>query len=192
MVVILAGGMARRMGNEKAIIELGDGIRLIDLIVARVIESKAEDFEVAVTNNTPETSLYCQKQNYRTIETPGWGYHEDLRYLLDRYPVFIAVACDIPFLLPEHIDALIDFYSGESVTGAVPLSMVPEGVTPGFSFTYNGERLVACGINVVTNSSYSVPFVFHDPMLAININTPADLQVAMRYLEIRRGRDLNP
>ncbi len=180
------------MGNEKAIIELGDGIRLIDLIVARVRESDADDFEVAVTKNTPETALYCQKQNYRMIETPGCGYHEDLRYLLDCYPVFISVACDIPFLQAEHIDALIDFYSGGSVTGAVPLSMVPEGVMPGFSFTYNGERLVVCGINIVTNSSYSVPFVFHDPLLAINVNTPADLQIAMRYLNIRRGRDLNP
>ncbi len=170
------------MGREKAIIELSNGIRLLDLIVSRVMESKADEFEVAVTKNTPETYLYCQEQNYRTIETPGCGYHADLRYLLDLYPVFITVACDIPFLQAEHIDALIAFYSGNSVTGAVPLSIVPDGVTPGFAFSYKGERLVACGLNVVTNSQYSVPFVFHDSMLAINVNTPADLRVAMRYL----------
>ena len=186
IVIILAGGKATRMGKEKAIIKLGAEKRLIDLVIGAVNgASKADGFIVAVTKFTPQTALYCQSMNYRMIETPGYGYHADLRYLLTRYHEFISVACDIPFLQSEHIDALIDFYSEHhnsvSVTGAVPFNMVPDGIKP-LPFTYRGQKLVACGINAVMNSMHSLPLVFYDPLLAINVNTTSDLRVAMRYL----------
>jgi len=186
MVIILAGGKATRMGKEKAIIKLGAGKRLIDLVIGAVNgASKADSFIVAVTKFTPQTALYCRSMNYRLIETPGYGYHADLRYLLHRYHEFISVACDIPFLQSEHIDALIDFYSEHhnSITGAVPFNMVPEGINPlPLPFSYRGQKLVACGLNAVTNSRHSLPLVFHDPLLAINVNTHSDLQVATQYL----------
>ena len=186
MVIILAGGKATRMGNEKAIMKLGLGAgkRLIDMVIGAVNgASKAEGFIVAVTKFTPQTALYCRRMNYGLIETPGYGYHADLRYLLHHYHEFISVACDIPFLRSEHIDALIEFYSEHhnSVTGAVPFNIIPAGITDPPTFTYRGQKLVACGVNAVTNSRHSLPLVFHDPLLAINVNTPSDLLVAMQY-----------
>jgi len=187
LVIILAGGRATRMGKEKAIMKLksGAGQRLIDMVIGAVKgASKVDDFIVAVTKFTPQTTLYCRRMNYRLIETPGYGYHVDLRYLLHRYHEFISVACDIPFLQSEHIDALIDFYSvhHNSVTGAVPFNIVPAGIAAPPPFSYRGQKLVACGLNAVTNSRHSLPLVFHDPLLAINVNTHSDLQVASQYL----------
>ncbi len=198
-VIILAGGRATRMGGkEKAMIELGaeKEVRMIDMVIDAVKgASEVSAFIIAVTKYTPRTGLYCRSMNYRTIETPGYGYHADLRYLLRHHREFISVACDIPFLQSGHIDALIDFYSEchTCITGAVPSSIVPEGISPGFSFSYRGYKLVACGINAVTNprqtSTYdSIPFIFHDPMLAINVNTPSDLEIAMRYLREGGGK----
>ncbi len=191
IAIILAGGKSSRMSGrngenrkrEKALIKLGGSEnpkRLIDLVVGSVRESNVEDFFVAVTKNTPKTEGYCKRVNYKTVETPGEGYHEDLWYLLSRYPEFVSVACDIPFLKSEHINAIIDAYRLHriSVTGAIPRDMLPESITPSHSFESRGKELVSCGINVVTNSKDSIPFIFDDPLLAINVNTDADLRVA--------------
>jgi len=196
MAIILAGGKSSRLNrgtyteNEKALITIGkrgNQKRLLDVVAETVRESNVEDFFVAITKNTPKTREYCKLANYKTVETPGEGYHEDLWYLLLRYPEFVSVACDIPFLRSEHINAIVDDYLSHkpriSVTGAIPLDMLPESITPSHSFEYEGKALVSCGINVVTNSKDSIPFVFDDPLLAININTDADLRVARSRLE---------
>lgn len=191
IAIILAGGKSSRMSgrngenrkSEKALIKLGGSEnpkRLIDLVVGSVRESNAEDFFVAVTKNTPNTKEYCKLVNYKTLETPGGGYHEDIWYLLSCYPEFVSIACDTPFLRSGHINAIIDAYRLHriSVTGAIPRDMLPESITPSHSFESKGKELVSCGINVVTNSKDSIPFIFDDPLLAINVNTDADLRVA--------------
>jgi len=194
IAIILAGGKSSRLNrgtyteSEKALITIGkrgNQKRLLDMVAETVRESNVEDFFVAITKNTPKTEEYCKLANYKTVATPGEGYHEDLWYLLPRYPEFVSVACDIPFLRSEHINAIIDAYHAHriSVTGAIPLDMLPESITPSHSFEYERKELVSCGINVVTNSKDSIPFVFDDPLLAININTDADLSVARSMLE---------
>lgn len=196
IAIILAGGKSSRMWGrngeerEKALIKLGGSEnqkRLIDLVAETVRASNVEDFFVAVTKNTPKTEEYCKRVNYKTVETPGEGYHEDLWYLLTRYPKFVSIACDTPFLRSGHINAIVDAYLAHnpriSVTGAIPLSMLPKSITPSYTFEHDGKKLVSCGINVVTNSKYSIPFIFDDPLLAININTDADLSVARSMIE---------
>ncbi len=194
IAIILAGGKSSRLNrgtyteNEKALITIGkrgNQKRLLDMVVETVRESNVENFFVAVTKNTPKTREYCKLANYKILGTPGGGYHEDLWYLLPRYPEFVSVACDIPFLKSEHINAIIDAHRLHriSVTGAIPLDMLPESITPSHSFEYEGKELVSCGINVVTNSKDSIPFIFDDPLLAINVNTDADLSVARSMLE---------
>ena len=188
IAIILAGGKSSRMGwhkgGEKAVTKI-DGKRLIDLVVESVSESKVADFIVAISDNTPETEVYCKRVKYKTVATPGAGYHDDLQYLLQRYPKFISVACDIPFLRREHINAMIDaFFSHRtSITGAVPRKIVPKGVIPSYTFEHAGTELVSCGINVVTSSKDTIPFVFNDPLLGINVNTRDALQIADTLLQ---------
>ncbi len=183
IAIILAGGTSSRMGwhsgGEKAVTKI-DGKRLIDLVVESVSKSKVSDFIVAISDNTPETEAYCKHVRYKTVATPGAGYHEDLQYLLQRYPEFISVACDIPFLRTEHINAMIDAFSSHrtSITGAVPREIVPKKVIPSYTFEHEGKELVSCGINVVTSSKDTIPFVFNDPLLGINVNTRDDLRIA--------------
>jgi len=189
IAIILAGGKSSRLGEgkEKTLIKIG-GKRLIDLVVESVQESKAEVFLVAISKNTPKTEEYCKLMNYKTIETPGRGYHEDLQYLLLRYPEFVSITCDIPFLKAEHINAIIDFYNdfgnsnsnSNSITGAVPLDIIPPDVVPSYVFEHEGRKLVAVGLNIVTGSRKDFSFIFNDPLLAININTPLDLEIAKK------------
>ncbi|MHC1611554.1 MAG: NTP transferase domain-containing protein [Candidatus Methanospirareceae archaeon] len=191
IAIILAGGRGSRLKrgrDEKALITMGkrgNQRRLLDMVVETVRASNVEDFFVAITKSTPKTEEYCKLANYKILETPGEGYHEDLWYLLPRYLEFVSVACDIPFLRSEHINAIIDAYYAHhiSVTGAIPLDILPESITPSHSFEYEGKELVSCGINVVTNSKDSIPFIFDDPLLGINVNTDADLRVARSIFE---------
>lgn len=216
IAIILAGGKSRRLcrrkdggeDKEKALVRIaehGQGyrnrrrLRLLDIAVESVRASKAEDFFVAITKNTPMTDEYCKHANYKTIETPGEGYHEDLWCLLRDYPEFVSIACDIPFLGSEHINAIIDAYLSRtprvSVTGAVSVDILPRNLTltlmltPGQGhtreFEYAGKRLLACGINAVTNSKDSRPLIFDDPLLALNINTRADLRLTRRMMHAR-------
>jgi len=210
IAIILAGGKSSRMRGEgekkekkgrggaeteKALIKIG-GQRLIDSAVESVQASRAEGLLVAVTRNTPKTAEYCELVNYGTVKTPGESYHADLGFLLLRWPAFVSVACDIPFLQGWHLNALLDAFSHlrscVSVTGAVPLDILPRGakggekgerartkrVTPSYTFEHEGKTLVSCGINVVTNSEDSVPLVFSDPLLGVNVNTREDLENA--------------
>ena len=192
IAIILAGGRSSRIRErteekEKALIifgRSGNRKRLLELVVESVRASKIDDFFVALTTNTPETEAYCRRMKYKTIETRGEGYIEDVQDLLLSYPEFVSIACDIPFLRSEHINAIIDAYRLHriSITGAVPLALLPNGITPSYTFEYRGKTLVSCGINVVTRSKDSVPFIFDDPLLAININTAEDLSAARRMV----------
>jgi len=207
IAIILAGGKSSRLGEgkEKALIKIDRSgsesetpKRLIDLVVENVRDSKAEEFLVAISKNTPKTVEYCKSQDYELLETPGKGYHADLHYLLARYPEFVSVACDIAFLKPEHINSIIDFYShndlrrgnstrtSTSITGAVPLDIIPPYVVPSYVFEHNGRKLVAVGLNIVTKGRKNLPLVFNDPLLAININTPRDLEIVNAKAEERK------
>jgi adenosylcobinamide-phosphate guanylyltransferase len=194
IAIILAGGKSSRMrrtatgAREKALISIGahgKEKRLIELVVASVKDSAVDDFFVAVTKSTPRTAAYCELMEYKTLETPGDGYVEDLWFLLPRYSEFVSVVCDAPFVKSEHINAIIEAYHVHrvSITGAVPLDLLPQGVTPGHVFEYKGQILVSCGLNVVTTSVDSIPFVFTEPRLAINVNTDEELRVARSMLE---------
>ena len=183
IAIILAGGKSSRMGKDKGVIAL-KGKRMIDFAIERVRESRVEDFFIATSKNAPMTGTYCKRKAYKIIETPGDGYHADLRYLLSLHPEFVSLACDIPFIRSAHIDAIIEYYyerdNHSSITGAVPLDILPPYVIPSYVFEYESRKMVAFGLNVVTGSKEDVPFVFPDPLLTININTAYDLGVFLR------------
>jgi len=144
--------------------------------------SRVAEFCVAVTRNTPKTANYSENRGYSTIETPGAGYIEDVWFLLRSYPEFISITCDLPFVQPAHINALIDAYAVHqlSITGAVPVALLPAGLTPRHAFAHNGMPLVPCGLNVVTSTHESVPYIFDEPLLAVNVNTREELALARR------------
>ena len=191
LAIILAGGQGSRLRaeeREKALISIGSGSgnerKLIDIVVDSVQRSRVDEFCVAVTRNTPETANYCKEQGFLTIETPGEGYIEDLWFLLRSHPEFISITCDLPFLQPAHINTLIDVYAVHqvSITGAVPVALFPEGITPGYTFTHEGRQLVPCGLNVVTSTHESIPCIFDEPLLAFNVNTREELAMVRQLM----------
>jgi adenosylcobinamide-phosphate guanylyltransferase len=178
IAILLAGGRSRRLGGlEKPLVEIS-GFRMIDRVAEAVEKSAVDHFYVAVSPHTPRTEEYCLGRGYRLLKTRGEGYVEDLLSLLKAHPVFLSVAVDLPFLTPEAIDQVLEGYEGHSVTGAVPLNILPPGVKPSFILSFRGERLVAIGLNIATKSNLSRVVVLNDPLLAINVNDLHDLKAA--------------
>jgi len=185
--VLLAGGKSSRMGFEKALAEIC-GKKMIEWVIDAL--RGTINFVVATSEkNAPKTKAYCMRKRYEIIETPGRGYHEDLRFIQQRIeqPAFISVSCDIPFLRSEHVNALIDAYkrTKKSITGVVPLSMLPKGFSPSHIFELSAKKYVAFGLNVVSkDEDEGAVLVFEDALLGVNVNTKAELKLANDLMRI--------
>jgi molybdopterin-guanine dinucleotide biosynthesis protein A len=106
--IVLAGGASRRMGRDKAWVEL-DGKPLIERVIERL--GQVCDEIVLVTNDREK----FERLEQRTIadEFPGMGslggLYSGLRAIENE--LGIAVACDMPFLNPALLRFLISLSS---------------------------------------------------------------------------------
>lgn len=95
--IILAGGKSRRMGRDKAFLELG-GRPLIEIVLDRVQDVAAQPI---IVTNTPERYCHLGARVVADI-LPGvgtlGGIHAGLT--ASRYHQALVVACDMPWLNP--------------------------------------------------------------------------------------------
>ncbi|CUX76898.1 Predicted adenosylcobinamide-phosphate guanylyltransferase CobY [Thermococcus chitonophagus] len=174
----MAGGRSSRMGKEKPVLKVG---RVP--MVLRVYEevSKVDESIVAVSRHTPKTRELCIKERIEFIETPGAGYVEDINYLLRELGPFISVSSDLPFIKASDVYEIKKEFNGRiSLTGVLPLSLVPRDLNP---VVYRGYAIV--GVNAVGVEGEEF-FILHNPLLALNVNTPWDLELANRIAGLVR------
>ena len=169
MIIIMAGGRSSRMGREKPVLKLM-GKELIMWVYKKA--RKVDETYVAVSKNTEKTFEFCRKNKMPFIKTSGKGYVWDVIYLLREYGPFVSIASDIPFVKSEDIISIMNDFKIKkvSITGLVPSHLVP------VEFRRN-EGYIVVGLNSVAESGEDI-FVFNNPYLGVNINTPADLKNA--------------
>ena len=102
--VILAGGKSRRMGQNKALLQLGD-----DPLIAHVIRRMrlATDELLLITNNHAEYAHLGLPMHSDMIPDAGalGGIYTGLRHA--SHDVVACVACDSPFLQPNLLSYLV-------------------------------------------------------------------------------------
>ena len=102
--VILAGGTSRRMGQNKALLQLGD-----DPLIAHVIRCMrlATDELLLITNNPAEYAHLGLPMHSDMIPDAGalGGIYTGLMHA--SHDVVVCVACDSPFLQPELLTYLV-------------------------------------------------------------------------------------
>lgn len=117
--VILAGGASRRMGRNKALLEI-DGIPIIE----RTYRTLARLFhEVIIVTNSPQEYdfLPCRKVPDVFPDCGSIaGLHSALTHSSTAH-TFVA-ACDMPFLDPEIIRRLCDIHMEEGYDAVIPFS----------------------------------------------------------------------
>jgi molybdopterin-guanine dinucleotide biosynthesis protein A len=120
-VVIQAGGLSSRMGQDKALMPfLGEP--LIAHLARRLGELAGE---MIVTTNQPEKYGFLGLPLYEDI-LPGMGALGGLYTALfaAAQPVVAVVACDMPFIKPELLRAQCRMLVAESADVVVPRSLL--------------------------------------------------------------------
>jgi molybdenum cofactor guanylyltransferase len=183
---VLAGGLSRRMGAPKALVELA-GRPLIAYSVAAVADASLEPVVVAKPDS-PLPELAC-----RVVHEPGEPVHPVagiVSALESSGRPVIAVACDMPLVSP----ALIEWLAGLDTRAAVPeVGGRLQPLLARYEPTVAGalrdalergapahEAVLALEPRVVDESELAR---FGDPeLICLNVNTPADLERAESVL----------
>ena len=102
--VILAGGTSRRMGQNKALIQLGDD-SLIGHVVRRM---RLVTDELLLITNTPDTYVHLGLPMRSDIVPDAGALGGIYTGLVSAaYDTVLCVACDSPFLVPELLIYLV-------------------------------------------------------------------------------------
>lgn len=110
--IILAGGAGRRIGRNKAFLEL-DGRPLIEIVIERLTQVCAEVLIVASDGHPyAGLSLSLVEDRFRGVGVLG-GLHAGLEAAA--YPLVLAVGCDMPFLNPDLLRAFLGWIEGFDV-----------------------------------------------------------------------------
>jgi len=126
-VAVLAGGQSRRMGRDKALMEL-DGQKLIARVVTAALPLQAPVFVVGNPDQYAELDVPVYPDLNSGLGPIG-GLHTALATAAN--PVLL-LACDLPFLNPEFLSFLVGHRGDHqaivpyTVDGAQPLCAVYE------------------------------------------------------------------
>lgn len=196
--IILAGGRSRRMGQDKARLRFGD-LPLLAWMVNRV---GLVCSPVIVVARDAEAYLDCGAAVIADTwagEGPLVGLHAGLTAAQTDYVA--AVACDLPFVEPALLAALIDCSPEWSAVVPEALGNVhPLCAVYHRSVGQNAEAILRSGggslRRLLADPALRVRALHEDELRAwdpslrsfMNLNTPADYQAAVAML---RSRD-NP
>lgn len=183
---ILAGGLSRRMGSPKALLDVGGSPMIAH--VARVVASVASSVTL-VSDRSEEVSFLGLPviPDLHPASGPLGGLHAAL--MAARSDAVLLVSCDLPFLTSELLSGLIRHHGLRPAT--VPRTdrlhpvcamydrsladladkSIREGRRSMLSF------LELAGYEAVDVASMEPPV---DPMALTNVNDPDELAVARR------------
>jgi adenosylcobinamide-phosphate guanylyltransferase len=182
--LVICGGEGSRLGGEveKPLVEVG-GRAMVDRVLDALSASSVERTYAVVSPNAPATRDHVGNR-VPTVETPGEGYVSDLGVALEHVSgAVLTVAADLPLLEPETIDRVLGAHDDGSLAVYVPVERKHAlGVSVDCSFEVDGREVAPTGLNVVGDGE-DRSLVVDDDRLAVNVNRPADLQVAERLVE---------
>lgn len=171
--VILTGGASRRMGQDKAFVEV-DGLPL----VLRVANALSEAASVTAVGGDvvalSQLGLEAEPDDYPG-EGPLGGVAQALT--LGTTDVVVVVACDMPFLNGATVRALVESIGDHDVVVATvdghrqpTLAAWRRGVPVADAFA-QGERSPMRLLDTLHVVEVALP----DPRIALDVDTPDDL-----------------
>lgn len=195
--LIMAGGLAQRMGQgEKSCIEL-NGKPLISYIIDALSGAeRVGKIYVSVTEATPETKklIKARYPELHLIEAAEGSYVGDMIYSIKAAELIgpvMVVMCDLPLVRSDIIDNVLEKYETceePALSVYVPIALCKKiGIRPDTVFHKNTKLIVPTGINIldasdINNEQPDYNYIIDDPRLAMNVNTPEDLEKCREML----------
>ena len=202
IAVVMCGGRGTRMASfgEKSLLKLG-GKRLIEYVLDALIEYGCFENIIAVSSpNTPATSKflyshkYCASGKMNILEGNGVNYSLDLSYVLGKIrPALVFVSsADLPLLNSSLIQRIIAQNLPYFPCAPVVLEtgfVRSFNISPSSVLTIGTKEYCYSGIILIDSSSYKIDseleehyLIMNEKELAINVNTIAELNMAVRLL----------
>lgn len=193
--LIMAGGEGERLelNAEKPLVQLR-GKAMIRYIIEAMNElDEIEEIFVAVSPHTPETAKFVSKLDVVVLETPGEGFHPDMKRAVEEIgsKTVLVVSADLPLIRPETLEEIINrfFRSGKpSLSVFVDRETLDLDIAPEEDFMLDGKSVKPCGVNIVKGEKIVKPeieqedMILSKPELALNVNNKESLSLAREFL----------
>jgi adenosylcobinamide-phosphate guanylyltransferase len=180
---------------EKPLIDICGKPVIAYVLDALMCAKLVDNVYVAVTERSPCTAKYVEGLRLASVVTPGRDYVSDMGFAAHVLELgkFLAIAADLPLVTGEIIDVIVSRYEccgKPALTVAVPVETKKGlGMSVEYSFKMGERDVVPTGINVIDGAKrYGDEwldqdiFLFDKVELAVNVNTPQELQIAKNLL----------
>jgi adenosylcobinamide-phosphate guanylyltransferase len=110
---------------------------------------------VAASSNTPNTTIEARKLGIETLDTPGDGFEEDMRFAIRKLGLkdVLVVSADLPLITPDIVREAVGRYRSSGKPALAVMVKADDyerlGAKPQYIFEVDGQRLAAVGINLV-------------------------------------------
>lgn len=195
--LINAGGKGSRMGRcgiEKPMHMVGDKHTVDRVVDALRGSSHIDRILVSVSDNTLETEKHLQSIGVETIRTSGESFMDDLHEAFKELDSDYVLTCpsDLPLLTTEVVDTFIEYFVPSVMQSAIAVvdeaTVLSTGITPSYTRESGGRNWVLSGLCIMNREGtlrgdYLDEYLFETnwPELAVNMNTPKELDLARSY-----------
>ena len=206
--LINAGGKGTRMGQcgiEKPMLMVGNAPTVKRVLDALQASKHIDRVLVSVSDHTLHTERYLQSIGAETIRTSGESFMDDLHTAFETMEGDYVLTCpsDLPLLTTEVVDRFIEYFEPRVMESAI--AVVDErtvrgiGITPSYVREDRGFKWVLSGLCIMNRprtlkGDYLDECLFDTnwPELAVNVNTPRELDLARSFFRERWRRPLSP
>ncbi len=202
--LIMAGGRGTRMSHrlEKPLIPIL-GKPMVERVLDAIKRStKVGRTLVVVSPNTPATAeKMASTSTVETIEAPGEGYIQDMRYVIknEKLKTVLIVSADLPLITPELIDLVLEKYercNKPALMVAVRRDFYEQqGFLSNSNYSQRYGPIIPAGINVLDGTRIDEKeleeevLVLDRTEIAANINSREDVEKAQ---ELARQEEAEP
>ena len=195
--LVNAGSKGTRMGRcgvEKPMHMVGDKHTVERGIDALSGSSHIDRVLVSVSDNTLETERYLKSIGVETIRTSGESFMDDLHdaFRVMEGDYILTCPSDIPLLTTEVVDTFIEYFVPGTMQSAIAVvdeeTVRRTGITPSYTRESGGRNWVLSGLCIMNREGtlrgdYLEEYLFETnwPELAVNMNTPKELDLARSY-----------
>lgn len=195
--LINAGGKGTRMGKcgiEKPMQMMGDRPVIQRVLDALAASWRIDRVYVSVSDHTVNTERYLRQRGIPTIHTSGESFMDDLHTAFEVMDGEYVLTCpsDLPLLTTSVVNAFVGYFEPRIMESAI--AVVDEdtvrglGITPSYTREWRGKNWVLSGVCIMNRErtlrgEYLGEYLFETnwPELAVNVNTPKELDLARSF-----------